>query len=75
MGNKRPTQVDRVIDYINQFGSITTLSAFKDLGITRLSARIYEVKERGYAVKTEMITGKNRFGEKTHYFKYSFIED
>lgn len=75
MTNSKPTQVDRVIDYMKKFGSITTLDAFRDLGITRLSARIYEVKDRGYLVKTETITGKNRFGEKTHYFKYSLVED
>ena len=32
------TQADRVLEYIQKFGSITTLQAFRDLGVTRLSA-------------------------------------
>ena len=44
----RTTQKDRVVAYINEFGSITTWQAYADLGITRLSARIWELKEEGY---------------------------
>lgn len=28
------TQKERIIDYIKQFGSITSLDAYRDLGIT-----------------------------------------
>lgn len=34
-------QCDKIIRYIKDFGSITTMQAFQDLGITRLSGRIY----------------------------------
>ena len=73
--NSRPSQVERVLAYIKEFGAITTLDAFRDLGITRLSARIYEIKELGYQVETERITSKNRFNETVHYLKYSLIEE
>jgi len=33
MSNSRPTQAQRVLDYIEQFGSITQYEALKDLGI------------------------------------------
>ena len=72
MSNTRPTQVDRVIAYMKQFGSVSTLDAFKDLGVTRLSARIFEIRKRGYKVKAEPIQAKNRFGEKSHIKRYSF---
>ena len=75
MSDTRPTQVDRVIAYMKQFGSVSTLDAFKDLGVTRLSARIFEIRKRGYKVKAEPIQAKNRFGEKVRYFRYSLIED
>lgn len=64
------TQADRVLDYIKQFGSITTLDAFRDLGVTRLSARIYELKARGLDIGSTTITNKNRFGENIWYSKY-----
>ena len=38
----------RVFDYMSDFGSITTLQAFTDLGESRLSARIFELREKGF---------------------------
>ena len=57
------TTQQRVYDYINEHGSITTFQAHKDLGESRLSARIFELKERGVNVCDEWIRVKNRFGE------------
>ena len=75
MANKRPSQASRLLDYLKRFGSVTTWEAFSELGITRLSARIFEIKERGYLIKTESITSKNRFGEPVHFNKYSLVEE
>ena len=38
--NERPKQVDRILDYMRRYGSITTLDAMLDLGILRLASRI-----------------------------------
>lgn len=46
------TQRDRVINYIREFGSISSWEAYKDLGITQLATRIKELKEQGYEFKT-----------------------
>ena len=64
------TQRDMVAQYMEDFGSISSWDAFKDLGITRLSARIYELKERGYIISTEQKKAKNRYGKPVKYFKY-----
>lgn len=64
------TQKERIIDYIKQFGSITSLDAYKDLGITQLGARIDGLKKDGYSFRTEWESGKNRFGDKTDYKRY-----
>lgn len=66
----RKTQEERVLDYIEQFGSITTLDAFKDLAITRLSGKIYELRKKGYPIISVREYSKNRFGEPTHYDRY-----
>lgn len=60
----------RVFDFIMEFGSITSLEAFTELGETRLSARIYELKDKGINIGTEMIAVKNRFGENRYVKKY-----
>lgn len=60
----------RVFDFITEYGSITSIEAFTELGETRLSARIYELKDRGVNIGTEIIAVKNRFGESRHIKKY-----
>lgn len=62
---------DRVLKYMQDFGSITTLDAIKDLGDTRLSDKIYRLKREGYVIKTQREQGKNRYGEKTQFVRYS----
>lgn len=66
----KTTQADRIIDYINEFGSITPLQAFRDLGITRLAARVFEMKQDGVQFEQEWQTSKNRYGEEVRYMKY-----
>lgn len=63
-------QTDRIIDYIGEFGSITPLEAFRDLGIMRLASRISDLKKEGYDIQSEMASGTNRYGETTHFKKY-----
>lgn len=64
---------DRVIKYIEQFGSITTKQAFVDLGCTRLSEYIRQIRlER--PVYDETISSKNRYGENVWYKKFYFKE-
>lgn len=66
-------QKQRVIDYINKFGSISSWEAYSDLGITQLGARIDQLKKEGYNFKTEWESSKNRFGDKTDYKRYYLI--
>lgn len=67
---RKPTQRDKVLAYINQFGSITSWQAYSDLGVTQLGARIYELKEQGYIFSKTRVNTTNRLGEKTHYDEY-----
>lgn len=67
-------QKDRVINYIRQFGSISSWEAYADLGITQLGARIDQLKKEGYEFRTEWESNKNRFGEKTEYKRYFLVD-
>lgn len=53
----------RVFEYMLQFGSITTLQAFADLGESRLSARIWELRHKGVNASSQLVKVSNRFGE------------
>lgn len=65
------TQCERIIQYMNDFGSITALEAMQDLGIMRLASRICDLKRQGYRIKKEDIQTKNRYGETIHIARYS----
>lgn len=44
-------QQQKVIDYIERWGSINSIIAIKKLGITRLAARIHELRNSNRAMK------------------------
>ena len=67
MSNKE----QRVLQYMEEFGSITSLEAFTELGDTRLAATIYELKKKGYNISKTSESSNNRFGEKRTYAKYT----
>lgn len=64
------TQIERVIKHLKEYGSITPLEAIREYGITRLGARIWDLRDFGYDIETQTETSKNRFGEKISYAKY-----
>ena len=66
----KPTQNERILDYIAEFGSITQLEALQDLGIMRLASRISDLKRLGYPIDSKVIEVKNRFGEACHVKSY-----
>ena len=70
----KPTQCQKILDYIERFGFITSWQAYADLGITQLGARVWQLKERGYEFETKRIYTTNRLGEKTHYDEYRLVE-
>lgn len=64
-------QCGMVLQYIKDFGSITSRDAFIDLGVARLASRIYDLTKLGYEFDRQTETSLNRYGEPTHYARYS----
>lgn len=71
--SKKITQRDRVLQYIRDFGFITSWQAYADLGVTQLATRISELKEQGYEFGTTTKTKPNRYGDKTRYIEYGLV--
>lgn len=67
-------QKDRILEYIRNFGSISSFEAYADLGITQLGARIDQLKKEGFKFRTEWESNTNRFGEKTEYKRYFLVD-
>lgn len=70
----KPTQNERILDYIAEFGSITQLDALRELGVMRLASRISDLRRQGYNIISTTDSVKNRFGERCYIKRYTFGE-
>ena len=68
------THHQRIYDYMSKFGSISPMEAFSDLGETKLSTRIGEMRRRGIEIEGREEAGKNRFGQEVRYMRYCLRE-
>lgn len=64
------TQTQRILRHLEDFGSITQMDAIRDYGIMRLASRVNDLRREGHPIVTEVVTGKNRYGETTRWARY-----
>ena len=70
MGEKI-THADRVLDHIKTFEKITSLEAFAQYGITRLSAAIWVLRhEKGLEIDDYFVERVNRYGDVVRFKAY-----
>jgi len=60
---KKLTQDLAVLMWLKENGTINPLEALKEIGCFRLSARIHNLKKKGYQITTQRITQSGRFGK------------
>ena len=65
------TQKQLVVKYIKDFGSISPMEAFSDLGITKLATRVSELIRDGEKIKKQPEQRLNRYGKKCRYMRYT----
>lgn len=75
MKHSKPTQAQRILAYIEEFGSITQAEAIQELGVMRLASRISELRKRGHKITGEWVPVVNRWGETCKIKRYKFKED
>lgn len=66
----KSTQNQRLLAYLEKYGSITQLEATIRLRILRLAARIAELEAVGHQFRHEMVYGKDPDGNPVHYMRY-----
>lgn len=59
----------RILNYMIKFGGISTYDAFRDLGCTRLSEYIRQLRYE-YDIQDEWIYTTNRYNEKVKFKRY-----
>ncbi len=71
----KTTKSSEVLKHLKVKGHITSLEAFQLYGATRLSAIIFELRKKGYNIKTTDGTCIDRYGHRCNFAKYVLIED
>lgn len=64
----------RLVRYLSEFGSITSMDAISELGDTRLAAMVFELRRKGVNIISTSETNVNRWGEKVTYTRYILQE-
>lgn len=67
MIDQTETQCKRIVDYIRANGHITSLVAYKELGVTQLCARITDLESRGFVFNKPRFKVGNCKNPITHY--------
>lgn len=62
----------RILKYFKSGNSLTSKEAFELFGVTRLAARVKELRDAGYDIRTSMETSENRYGETVRYARYLY---
>ena len=68
-------QERRVLEYILDNGSITSLQAQQELGVISLPKRISELRRKGIEIESKMVTVPNRYGERCRVCQYYLDEE
>ena len=69
------TQQEMVKEYLERYGSISTLQAYKDLYIMDLQGVIRTLKKKGMPIESRYLYKRNRFGKRVKFKKYYVRDD
>ncbi len=72
MKKEKTTKTQKVLEYLQQNNTMTTMEAFELFGASRLPAIIYQLRKKGYNIETKMINSFDRFGNPCPYGLYVY---
>lgn len=64
------TKTQAVLDWLKTHASISSMEAIQNFGATRLSAIIFNLRNKGYNIETVWCEGTDRFGNTMRYARY-----
>lgn len=68
------TQNDRLLSYLKKHGAIDPLRAWTELGIYRLGARVFDLRQAGHKISKTLEKVQNRFGENCRVALYTLVK-
>lgn len=69
------SQNDEVLEHLKTHTGITAMDAFSLYRITRLSARIHDLRDRGHKISTVYREVEKGNGKKSHFCEYRLVGD
>lgn len=67
---RRKSQSDKILAYLKKHNGITNYDAINEFGILRLSARIFDLRQRGYNITNVYREVVDRNGMTVRYVEY-----
>lgn len=67
------TQKEQILDFMRTHGSITSMQAFH-MGITRLSARIWDLRNEGVPIESHKVKYRALDGKNKCYDEYKLVK-
>lgn len=68
-------QCQRILEYLREGNTLTSLEAWRELGVARLASRVYDLRKAGYPIQRKTVTVTNRYGEKVSIKEYSIGDE
>jgi len=69
------TQNEQVRECLENSKKLTSLTAIREFGITRLAARVKDLREMGVPVTSRKVAVKNRSGKDVYVSEYSLNQN
>lgn len=66
-------QTEKILAYMQGGGSLTGLEALNLFGCMRLGARVWDLKKRGYDIRSKNEVHRNEAGEHKVYKRYWLV--
>ena len=70
MVGAKVSQCERILNYIDEYGSITQMDALREFSCMRLASRVCDLRKAGYNIISITETSKNRYRENISYARY-----
>ncbi len=67
----KDSQNKRLLSHLQKGNNVTPLTAWLMLGIYRLSARVFDLRDQGHDIKMNRVEVENGHGEKFNVAEYS----
>jgi hypothetical protein len=67
-------QTQAVLAWMRSHTGITSMEAFRELGVTRLSDKVFNLRAKGHDIRLEWCETRDRFGHRTRFARYHLHE-